>query len=210
MASDPYADLLNTQGMYGMFNPNPYLEFQGQIPMAGYAGYPTDASGAPIQKPPGMSLNSSASAAPAAAPPAQDNSQMNQLLGTLINNARGAPQQSWGSMGQFSGSGQGTLVGDLTAQRNALQAQPQAAPAAAPAAPAQSAAGLTRDQYLQLLANPGQVPMPGAQAVPGATPTGAPPPNVLQQFLANNQGKTGAGGYSNQGFFNTLKSLQGA
>jgi hypothetical protein len=32
-------------------------------------------------------------------------------------------------------------------------------------------------------------------------------PSVLQQFLANKQGGTGAGNYSNAGFFDTLNAL---
>jgi hypothetical protein len=34
-------------------------------------------------------------------------------------------------------------------------------------------------------------------------------PSVLQQFLANQRGGTGAANYSNQGFFDTLNNLSG-
>ena len=112
-----------------------------------------------------------------------------------------------------SGSGMGYSTMGYTHPPTSMYWSPSSAPGASATTPATTPAanssGLSRDQYLQLLANPGPVPMPGAQPMPGATPTGTPPPNVLQNFLANNQGKTGAGGYSNQGFFNTLKSLQG-
>ena len=81
-------------------------------------------------------------------------------------------------------------------------AQPAAAPAAASAAMGPS--GLTRPQYLSLLAHPGPLPTYGAgppQA--GQTPTGSPPPNVMQAYLATQAGK-------NTPFVNTLNKLQGA
>ena len=83
--------------------------------------------------------------------------------------------------------------------------------AAAPAAAAPAAAsgpmgpsGLTRQQYLSLLANPGPLPTYGAgppQA--GQTRTGTPSPNVMQAYLATQGGK-------NTPFVNTLNKLQGA
>jgi hypothetical protein len=223
MASDPYADLLNTTGMAGMFNPNPYLEFQGKIPEAGYSDWPTDASGNPIQQPPGMTLNNT----PAAPPPAaatgtpQQWGYNNSMLNAMGRNLPSG--QGSGGFG-YQGGGGGLRLGDivdLRAQNNAaygmkqpfggpvLQSNAQPSPAAAAPAAAANPSGLSRDQYLQLLANPGPVPMGGAQQVPGATPTGSPPPNVLQQFLANRGPQTGAGGYNTSGFFSTLKQLQG-
>ena len=63
---------------YGSFDPsqwtNPYSQFYGKaLPWpSSYAGWPTDATGNPIQKPPGMTLNSTPQqAAPAAAAPQQ-------------------------------------------------------------------------------------------------------------------------------------------
>ena len=41
-------DTMNAQGLMGLMGPNPYLEYTGQIPMAGYRGAPTDAMGNPI------------------------------------------------------------------------------------------------------------------------------------------------------------------
>jgi hypothetical protein len=80
-----------------------------------------------------------------------------------------------------------------------LYGQQQAA-AAPQASQAPGTQGL--DSALSLLANPGHVTTPGAQ------PAGPQGPSVLQSFLANNQGGTGAGNYSNAGFFNTLNALK--
>src|SRR5580704_18370062 len=46
---DPLADYQNMLGLQGLTGPNPYLQYTGQIPMAGFMGAPTDASGKPIQ-----------------------------------------------------------------------------------------------------------------------------------------------------------------
>ena len=71
-----------------------------------------------------------------------------------------------------------------------------------------------RQAYLDALSNPGKVTTPGAQMLPGTSPTGPQSqPSVLAQFLQQHPGggTTGAGGYSNQSFFNTLNALkQGA
>ena len=67
---------------------------------------------------------------------------------------------------------------------------------------------MSRDQSLALLSNPGQVTTPGAN-VPQSAPAGQQP-NVLDSFLQNNAQPSapGAGGYSNAGFFNTLRGLR--
>jgi hypothetical protein len=64
-----------------------------------------------------------------------------------------------------------------------------------------------RQAYLDALANPGHVTTPGATIQP-SQPVGTP--SVMDSFLANNKGGTGAGGYSNQGFFDTLNKLRSA
>ena len=86
----------------------------------------------------------------------------------------------------------------------ANQGQPVAAQSAAASAPGI----MSRDQSLALLSNPGPVTTPGAN-VPQSAPAGQQP-NVLDAFLAHNpQPSTpGAGGYSNAGFFNTLRGLR--
>jgi len=59
--------------------------------------------------------------------------------------------------------------------------------------------------YLDALANPGKVTTPGGYDHSSDTPS------VLSAFLdTNKSGGTGAGGYSNQGFFDTLNKLQSA
>ena len=61
-----------------------------------------------------------------------------------------------------------------------------------------------RQAYLDALSNPGKVTTPGAQMLPGTSPTGPQSqPSVLAQFLQQHPGggTTGGGGYSNQGFF---------
>ena len=63
-----------------------------------------------------------------------------------------------------------------------------------------------RQAYLDALSNPGHVTTPEPMCQSPTPP--AQQPNVLQSFLANNQGSTGAGGYSNMPFFNTLKGLR--
>ena len=86
--------------------------------------------------------------------------------------------------------------------------------AAAPQA-SQGAPGTPANSYqnaLQLLSNPGHITTPGA-TVPQSQPV-TQQPSVLNQFLNNSQpkpaqdGSTGAGGYSNQGFFDTLNKLK--
>lgn len=83
-ADDPLADYQNMLGLQGLTGPNPYLTYQGAIPMAGFMGAPTDASGNPIQsyqaaqaahdawqppaQPPGTTLNTSGAVASTANP----------------------------------------------------------------------------------------------------------------------------------------------
>ena len=58
-----------------------------------------------------------------------------------------------------------------------------------------------RQAYLDALSNPGKVTTPGAQMLPGTSPTGPQSqPSVLAQFLQQHPGggTTGGGGYSNQ------------
>jgi hypothetical protein len=65
-----------------------------------------------------------------------------------------------------------------------------------------------RQAYLDALANPGHVTTPGAD-IPASKPIGSP--SVMDAFLAQNKGGGGgAGGYSNEGFFNTLNKLRSA
>ena len=82
-------------------------------------------------------------------------------------------------------------------------AQPTPA-AAAPAPPAVNDAGLTAQQYLSLLANPGKVTTPGATVAQSAPPQSGS--SVLQQFLAGfKPAQSGPGSGFQQGFAKALK-----
>jgi len=242
---DPTADYMNVMGFQGLTNPNPYLEFTGQIPMAGYMGTPTDAAGNPIQSYLQAQAQHDAWTSP---PAAAQGTTLNSTPATgalspatvpqgLSQPAMGAPSvqgglQAWGAAtpaqrvaampqavysttggnadkGSFGGLGPIGFV-----QGSGIQGQGQpaaAAPAAAPTNPIDM-----RQAYLSALANPGKVTTPGAQILPGTSitgPVGSSQPSVLQAFLAAHpQGGTaagaGPGGFSNAGFFNTLKQLQ--
>ena len=85
------------------------------------------------------------------------------------------------------------------------QSQPQQQAAAA--APQQASSPVNSYQNaLQLLSNPGHVTTPGANVTASQPITQQP--SVLDQFLATQHGGTGAGGYSNTGFFDTLNKLK--
>jgi hypothetical protein len=221
---DPLADAYNLMGAQGLTNPNPYLEYTGQIPMAGYMGTPTDASGNPIASfgqaqqahdawnaanpaptTPGTTLNSGPSGQWGAMYPG----------GPTIWQGGGGPQGHYvqtSAGGQVTGgaaNGGPTMQGgqNIPAQYQFMPNAPQQQ-AAAPAAP-QNPIDM-RQAYLTALANPGHVTTPGAVMQPGASATGAPQPSVLQAFLSQHPGGGTAipGGYSNQSFFNTLNQLQ--
>ena len=218
--SDPLANAYNVLGAQGMVGPNPYLEFTGQIPLAGYAGVPTNAQGQPIasyqqwlasqqgQQAPGTTLNS----APASSGISPNQANLNAQLAAVY---AGGGQSGGGFGGQGSGGsfGNGVYLENLLQQGAGSYGPGTQAQQAAPAAPTQSSnPAAQRQAYLQALANPGPVPTYGAQMLPGAQATGAPQPSVLAQFLAAHPqgGTTGAGGYTNAPFFGTLKNLQAA
>jgi hypothetical protein len=205
------ADFSNTDAqlaMSGFYGPNKYSNFQNQrLPMPGYVGTPTDAMGNPIQAQPGTTLNtpppSTQIQAPAPAAGGDPMSAMYQAIG-----ARGGGYMPISSGGQVSGGAASTnahLEGGQNIMPQYQYVPPQQAAPAAPQAQGQAAnPGGSLDTALSLLANPGKVTTPGANG-----PSSTPQSNVLQQFLANNKGGTGAGNYSNQGFFNTLNALKG-
>jgi hypothetical protein len=197
---------------YANFDPsqwaNPYTQFSGALPWpSSYAGYPTDAMGRPIQAPPGMTLNSQ----PVAAQPAATASNPQWSYNTRMLNAMGQALAG-GHGGGLSASD----IIDLRAQNNAAygmkqpfggpvlppNAQPQAT--AAPQSSAVNPAGLSSQQYLSLLANPGNPVTPGA-TVPQAASSAQPNNNVLQQFLANWKPATsGPGSQFGQNFMRAL------
>ena len=210
MPNDPFADAMNTSGYAGLIGPNPYLEYTGQIPMAGYRGAPTDAAGNPIasftqaqQQHDAWNAANPAPAAPAAGTTLNSTPQPGVIPFQHATMPDGMPygQTSLGR-GVTGTSWQGPGGG------MAQQAPQQSAPAA------QQNPVDMRQAYLDALSNPGKVTTPGAQMLPGTSPTGPQSqPSVLAQFLAQHPGggTTGGGGYSNQGFFSTLNALkQGA
>jgi hypothetical protein len=103
----------------------------------------------------------------------------------------------------------GTMMGPSPASMAAPWAGQQAAAPAA-AAPAANPSGLTSQQYLQMMANPGRVTTPGATAPQAQTPYqpssgSAASPGVLQQFLANwNLKQSGPGSGFTQQFAQAL------
>ena len=206
MPNDPFADAMNTSGYAGLIGPNPYLEYTGQIPMAGYRGAPTDAAGNPIasftqaqQQHDAWNAANPAPAAPAAGTTLNSTPQPGVIPFQHATMPDGMPygQTSLGR-GVTGTSWQGP-GGGTTPQ------QTQAAPAPA----AQQNPIDMRQAYLDALSNPGKVTTPGA-SVPQASPLGSP--SVMNSFLAANPGGggAGAGGYNNSGFFNTLNKLRSA
>ena len=105
--------------------------------------------------------------------------------------------------GSDLGSGRADAQGPAGKEQGEAQLQQGTAQQApAPAAP-QNPIDM-RQAYLDALSNPGKVTTPGAQMLPGTSPTGPQSqPSVLAQFLQQHPGggTTGGGGYSNQPFF---------
>lgn len=253
--SDPLADMQNMIGYAGLVGQNPYLQYQGKIPMAGFytgnAGNmpPTDATGQPIQSfvnannnaqqqlanqpAQGTTLNSTPQGLPAAQQSALG--QWGPAINELAQNSAAAqaaktPQQlgvdaqnnavrqqmlqQQANMSDVAGApgGFGNMPGGAF---NSGSYVPQQLPSA-PGASASTGGGPPsppdmRQAYLNALSNPGPLRTYGAappqagQALTGSVTQ----PNVLQQFLANNGGRSVPGGYSNQGIFNSLKQQQG-
>jgi hypothetical protein len=195
---DPLADMQNMMGYAGLVGNNPYSPFQNSIPFyggpgpgVGYLnGWPTNAMGQPIQAPPGMTLNNT----PAAPVPA-----------AMSAGGPNPQQQAWVNqqLGQAVTSGSPNAFSEYQTAQQLVNGPQAAAPAPSPMQTPGMAngAGLNRQQYLQLLANPGALPTYGAAGPQaGQTATGTPPPSVLASFLAANSGK-------NSSFLNTLRGL---
>ena len=236
------ADYMNAQGLSGLYGSNPYLQFTGQIPMAGYRGTPTDAAGNPIASfgqaqaahdawaaanpapAQGTTLNSAPQGLMASGPKRSTRAgnlvpHMSNLNDIMSNYGRGDPYGAQGSqmaglnalMGGVAGPGRygDQYMNQVGANYQQSMQQPQQAAPAASTNPVDM-----RQAYLDALSNPGKVNTPGAQMLPGTSPTGPQSqPSVLAQFLAQHPGggTTGGGGYSNQPFFATLNALkQGA
>jgi hypothetical protein len=114
--------------------------------------------------------------------------------------AFGAPGATAQSIAAQEGPG-GALAAQTPGQQ--VQAAPAAAPAGGAGGPVNSS-GLTAQQYLSLLANPGHVTTPGATG-PQAPTNFQPSNNVLAQFLANwKPAQSGAGSGFQQAFAKAL------
>lgn len=250
---DPFADQMNISGYYGGQGPgvmgglvgqNPYLTYQGKIPMPGinttspFTGpvtmgpqdqLPTTAWGTTIQPPYGTTLNQTPQQPQPTPQQPQPNQQLEDLRALVnqntINTANMMFPNGMGidSGGRGANTGIANYPGAVDAiianakyrqqvNQNPNAGMPQQTPAAT-TQPAQPQTGLSREQYLYLLANPGKPPSFGADPPgPGQVRTGTgSQPSVIQAFMNAHPGggTTGAGGYNNQGFFNTLKQLQG-
>jgi hypothetical protein len=176
-----------------LYGPNKWSQFPNGIQSTGYSGTPTDALGKPIQQPPGMTLNQTPQQ-PQAAPQAST-PQPGVIPFQLATTSEGMPQ------GQTN-LGRGVIGTSWQGPGGGMAQQAPQAPQQAASSPVNS-----YQNALQLLSNPGHVTTPGANVAASQPITQQP--SVLDQFLATQHGGTGAGGYSNQGFFATLNKLKG-
>ena len=136
MPNDPFADAMNTSGYAGLIGPNPYLEYTGKVPMAGFYGAPTDAMGNPIASftqaqqahdawsaanpapaapAQGTTLNSTPQHGVGALQPGQWDGPDGLPMGTpsnyrLATNANGMPQQQQAPVSQAPQQGAGTAT----------------------------------------------------------------------------------------------------
>jgi len=116
---DPLADIMNIQGYQGLVGQNPYLEYQGQIPMAGYYGTPTNAQGQAI--PSFLAAQAQSQAAQAAQP-----------TGTTLNSTPPATQDyvmnpATGMMGPNPAAFQGSYAGGVDPSTGLTRMQANAA-----------------------------------------------------------------------------------
>ena len=209
--ADDQTNPYTMMGMLGMMSPNKYLNPMYKdkpLPMPGYYGDPTDASGQKIQSyqdtkaqhdawdaanPQGTTLTST---------PQQGTSDFDKTMQFM-------------GMGDFSKSAQSRgmnprdistlLLGGPMPDSMTQPTQQAAAPAAS------SNPFNMRQAYLTALSDPqGGKPMP----VPGATVAPSQPlgtPSVMDAFLqAHPEGGATTGGYSNKPFFSTLNQLRSA
>jgi hypothetical protein len=130
--------------------------------------------------------------------------QVSDVLNTQMRNQQLQAQQTASDIKAASGGFGNMPNGAFNPTPNYIpqMTQPAQQQTAAAAAPATNASGLTRQEYLSRLANPGALPTYGASPPQtGQTATGTSPPNVVQAFLSSQGGK-------NTPFVNTLNQLQ--
>ena len=216
----------NPQDPDALFSPdqwtNAYSQFSGKaLPWpSSYTGYPTDATGNPINPQAGSGIPDYAQwqAGQAKAPEG-----LGGTPGTTINSMPAQPQAAstggtgldaaLGAMGmtQFGqqmadkGISQQDIAGliGLPGAQNIMGPQ-QAAPAAPPAAPSNN---LSYPQVLSMLANPGKVTTPGAN-VPVSPTSAQPSSGALQSFMQNfKPAQSGPGSQFQNNFAATLKGM---
>ena len=232
MPNDPIADYMNTMGLRGLTGPNPYLEYTGQIPMAGYRGAPTDAAGNPIasftqaqaqhdawnaanptpaapRRVAGTTLNSTPQPqhGVGALQPGQWDGSDGLATGTPTSGVRMASQPNGMPQGWNQNSNNGGIFTTPSTQQGMAPQQQGPAASAAPQNPIDM-----RQAYLDALSNPGKVTTPGAQMLPGTSHdrTTIAALRCWRSFCSSTPGggTTGGGGYSNQPFFSTLNALE--
>ena len=198
---------------YALFDPsqwqNPYSNYQSSaLPVASYAGMPTNFAGQPIQMPAGMTINQTPAqpqAAPAAAV-AGGGVNPNQALINAIYQGGGQSGGGFGGQGSSTSGGNGALLTQLL-MGGGGGAPVASAPAAQPAAAPTNNAGLTTQEYMAMRANPGPVPTYGA-TVPQSASSAQPGTGVLQSFLQNwKPAQSGPGSGFQQGFSHALKGM---
>ena len=228
-----FADVYNIAGAQGMFGQNPYLQFQGKIPMPGFRGVPTDAMGGRLQSFTDAQAQHDAWAAANPAPPAaaktpgttMNNTGWNQNpVGSPLNPAGDwtqlAPKLPGANQQQQANYAYNLGLGGFTdpSTHQAYIGQGGGAGQAGSNGANQGQSGSSQAQnpvdmrqaYLDALSNPGPIKQSGAVMQPGAQPTGGQQPSVLDAFLAAHPGGGSSipGGYSNTSFFDTLGKLQ--
>lgn len=198
---DPLADIMNMQGYEGLTGPNPYLQYTGQVPMAGYAGAPANAAtGQPIQS--FLSATAAAQAQYQQQLAAFNQQQQAQPPGATLNSNPFAPGRAFNPQGSGNQTASGQLIPNAWQVANMTGRPAQSSPGgmlpsgenygsstptyipASYAMPSMASGGRqsaaptpptppdTRQAYLQALANPGTPAMPSAQILPGTSTTG--------------------------------------
>jgi hypothetical protein len=232
--ADDQQNPFTMMGMMNMMQPNKYSlpQYKGGLQLQGFRGPATDARGNVIQSFADAQAQHDAwdKANPAAPAQGTTLNSVGAGLEPAGSPARAMQNAGYGDWAMLdptlAASRQGAMGGEgsvaATSGWNPVNPMSKTgvAPGAAGATGTASGAGGTasgaggtnpvdmRQAYLDALANPGHVTTPGA-AIPASQPVGSP--SVLDAFLSQNKGSSGgAGGYSNEGFFNTLNKLRSA
>ena len=195
-----------------LYGPNKWSQFPNGIQSTSYSGTPTDALGKPIQQPPGMTLNQTPQQPQAAPQASTPQHGVGGLQPGQWDGSDGLPAGMPTSPIRMATTSEGMPQGQTNLGRGVIGTSWQGPGGGmaqqAPQAPQQAASSPVNSYQnaLQLLSNPGHVTTPGSNVTASQPITQQP--SVLDQFLATQHGGTGAGGYSNTGFFDTLNKLK--